>query len=277
GCARLRVRRPRGDGGVRAGLPRGRGRDADVALLRPDHRARARGGEGARGARLALPDGAHVRGLGPRARPRPARGACRAVVQDRAPARRGSAGGAGGAGGAGAPRPRERGGGGRMRLGRVAYGNWYPGSRALVRRAATDFARARAEAGDLDALARLPHDGGLVIGDAALVLAARQAYPHRYDLGSEWKRRTGLPFVFAVWAARREADPTAVRRLHAALLASRAWGLAHLPALAAEAHAATGVPLADCLAYFEGLDYAFTERHQAGLVAFFRKLAAHGL
>src|SRR5216110_2635393 len=61
------------------------------------------------------------------------------------------------------------------------------------------FAQARAEAGDLDALARLPHDAVPVIGDAALVLAARQAYPHRYDLGSEWKRRTGLPFVFAVW------------------------------------------------------------------------------
>ena len=139
------------------------------------------------------------------------------------------------------------------------------------------FAQTRAEGPDLGALERLPHDAVLVIGDAALLLAARRAYPHRYDLGEEWKRWTGLPFVFAVWAARREADPAAVQLLHAALLASRAWGLAHLPALAAEAHTATGVPLADCLAYFEGLDYAFTERHQAGLVTFFRKLAAHGL
>jgi len=139
------------------------------------------------------------------------------------------------------------------------------------------FAQARAEATDLDALACLPHDAVLVIGDAALVLKARQAYPHRYDLGEEWRRWTGLPFVFAVWAARREADPAAVRVLHAALLASRTWGLAHLRALAADAHASTGVPLADCLAYFEGLDYALTERHQAGLVTFFRKLAAHGL
>src|SRR5439155_688265 len=104
------------------------------------------------------------------------------------------------------------------------------------------FAQARAEATDLDALACLPHDAVLVIGDAALVLKARQAYPHRYDLGEEWRRWTGLPFVFAVWAARREADPAAVRLLHAALLASRTWGLAHLPALAADAHAAPGVP-----------------------------------
>src|SRR2546425_4687524 len=77
------------------------------------------------------------------------------------------------------------------------------------------FAQARAEATDLDALHALPHDGVLVIGDAALLLAARHAYPHRYDLGEEWKRWTGLPFVFAGWAARRAADPGAVRRGHA--------------------------------------------------------------
>jgi chorismate dehydratase len=50
------------------------------------------------------------------------------------------------------------------------------------------FAQARAEAPDLDALAHLPHEAVLVIGDAALLLAARHAYPHRYDLGEEWKR-----------------------------------------------------------------------------------------
>src|SRR5437773_8488085 len=87
------------------------------------------------------------------------------------------------------------------------------------------FAEARAEAGDLDALEGLPHDAVLVIGDAALLLAARHAYPHRYDLGEEWKRWTGMPFVFAVWAARRSSDPARVRRIHKALLASRAWGL----------------------------------------------------
>src|SRR5229473_2602725 len=83
------------------------------------------------------------------------------------------------------------------------------------------FAQARAEAADLDELAHLPHEAVLVIGDAALLLAARHAYPHRYDLGEEWKRWTGLPFVFAVWAARRAADHAAVRAVHHALLAAR--------------------------------------------------------
>jgi len=142
---------------------------------------------------------------------------------------------------------------------------------------APKLAEARAEAQDLDALAALPHEAVLVIGDAALALAARGAYPHRYDLGDEWKQWTGLPFVFAVWAARRTADAGAVRRAHDALLASRAWGLAHLEDLAADAATRTGVAVATCRAYLGGLDYAFTYKHLAGLTDFFRLLAAQGI
>ncbi len=135
------------------------------------------------------------------------------------------------------------------------------------------FAEARAEAQDLDALAALPHEAVLVIGDAALALAARGTYAHRYDLGQEWKRWTGLPFVFAVWAARRAADAGAVPRAHQALLAS----LAHLDELAADGAAACNVQRATCLEYLSGLDYAFTYKHLAGLTDFFRRLAAEGI
>ncbi|MBA3893279.1 MAG: menaquinone biosynthesis protein, partial [Gemmatimonadales bacterium] len=62
-----------------------------------------------------------------------------------------------------------------------------------------NFASARAEASDLAALDGLPHEGVLVIGDAALLLAAQARYPVRVDLGDAWKEWTGLPFVFAVW------------------------------------------------------------------------------
>src|SRR2546429_194294 len=139
------------------------------------------------------------------------------------------------------------------------------------------FAEARAEAGDLDALEGLPHDAVLVIGDAALLLAARHAYPHRYDLGEEWKRWTGLPFVFAVWAARRVANAGSTKQAHASLLASRAWGLEHLDALATDASRVTGVAVPACREYLGGLDYALTYKHLAGLTDFFRRLAAHGI
>jgi chorismate dehydratase len=139
------------------------------------------------------------------------------------------------------------------------------------------FAQARAEASDLDALAGLPHDAVLVIGDPALLLAARHAYEFRYDLGDAWKRWTGLPFVFAMWAARRAVDPHAVRTVHRTLLTARDWGLAHLDMLAEAACRATGVGIAECHRYFAGLDYALTYKHLAGLTDFFRRLAARGL
>ena len=50
-------------------------------------------------------------------------------------------------------------------------------------------------------------DAALVIGDPALHIdpAALPSTFHVYDLGAEWVELTGLPMVFAVWAARRPA------------------------------------------------------------------------
>lgn len=139
------------------------------------------------------------------------------------------------------------------------------------------LAEARTEPRDLDDLAGLPHDAVLVIGDAALLLEASGGYPHRYDLGEEWKSWTGLPFVFAVWAARREAPRRTVESVHRSLLASRTWGLGHLDELADTASKETGIAPAACRAYLSGLDYGLTYRHLEGLTSFLRRLVAHGL
>ncbi len=150
---------------------------------------------------------------------------------------------------------------------------------------------ARTEADDLPGLATLPHEAVLVIGDAALLLAAQGRYPYRYDLGEAWKAWTGLPFVFAVWAARRgrplgrsggpadreRGSREAVRRVHEALLASREWGLGHLDTLAKQAAATTGLPRDLCEEYLSGLDYDLSYRHLEGLTSFFRRLAARGM
>jgi chorismate dehydratase len=142
---------------------------------------------------------------------------------------------------------------------------------------APHFATARAEAADLASLAGLPHDAVLVIGDAALHLSAQRHYPVRVDLGEEWKQWTGLPFVFAVWASRRDAPTARVRTVHRRLIESREWGLAHLDELATAAAADTGVAQSVCRAYLGDLDYALSYRHLAGLTDFFRRLAQDGL
>ena len=85
------------------------------------------------------------------------------------------------------------------------------------------LAPAPTEPGDLARLAATEHDAVLVIGDGALLLRAAGTYAFIVDLGEEWKRWTGLPFVFAVWAARCDADRQGVQAVHRALLASRKW------------------------------------------------------
>ncbi|HWA40728.1 MAG TPA: menaquinone biosynthesis protein [Gemmatimonadales bacterium] len=139
------------------------------------------------------------------------------------------------------------------------------------------FAQVRAEATDLEALAGIPHDAVLVIGDAALVLTAQRRYPHVVDLSAAWKAWTGLPFVFAVWAARREADERAVQGIHQALLASREWGIRHLDTLAAEASARTGIPVGVTRDYLGTLEYRLGGAELEGLSTFFRRLAQDGL
>ncbi|MGI9090435.1 MAG: menaquinone biosynthetic enzyme MqnA/MqnD family protein [Gemmatimonadaceae bacterium] len=116
----------------------------------------------------------------------------------------------------------------------------------------------------------------LVIGDAALVLAHTGAYPYVYDLGAMWKDWTDLPFVFAVWVARRSVDVADALRVHARLIQSRDWGVTHLDVLAQQANGATGVPLDTCEEYLSGLDYGLSYPHLAGLTEFFRRLVKRG-
>lgn len=46
---------------------------------------------------------------------------------------------------------------------------------------------------------------GVIIGDR--VFESEKKFPYIYDLSLEWNNFTGLPFVFAVWAANKKIDP----------------------------------------------------------------------
>src|SRR6266508_2802273 len=63
-----------------------------------------------------------------------------------------------------------------------------------------------------------PAEAKLLIGDAALRSAFEDTTPH-YDLGRLWLERTGLPMVFAVWAA-PEPPPNGIAQLEDALVRS---------------------------------------------------------
>ena len=143
------------------------------------------------------------------------------------------------------------------------------------------FVPADAEIADLARTGVESHDARLIIGDAALMLTSGHSalaadYPHVYDLGAVWKEWTGLPFVFAVWVAQRTTPVAGALAVHAQLIQSRNWGLAHLDQLSAQAAVATGVSKPAALAYLSGLDYGLRYEHLAGLTTFFGKLAASG-
>jgi chorismate dehydratase len=152
---------------------------------------------------------------------------------------------------------------------------------ANVWHARPEFAPGDAELNDVGRFADEAHDARLVIGDAALVLGAQRAtpnalYPYVYDLGTEWKRWTGLPFVFAVWVAQRNTSVDRALSVHATLIESRSWGLKHLDQLAERAALSSGVDTGACREYLSGLDYGLSYPHLAGLTNFFNRLVEVG-
>ena len=111
-----------------------------------------------------------------------------------------------------------------------------------------------------------PADAKLLIGDAALRSAFEDPTPH-HDLGRLWLERTGLPMVFAVWAA-PEPVSGGLGDLEHALVASVRMARAEPELLAHEASARYGYPAGFLARYFEKLRYSFGPRERAGLYTF---------
>jgi chorismate dehydratase len=109
-------------------------------------------------------------------------------------------------------------------------------------------------------------DATLLIGDAALKSAFEDPTPH-HDLGRLWLERTGLPMVFAVWAA-GEPAVGGLGDLEHALVASVRMARAEPELLAREASVRYGYPPGFLARYFEKLRYSFGPRERAGLYTF---------
>jgi chorismate dehydratase len=106
----------------------------------------------------------------------------------------------------------------------------------------------------------------LLIGDAALRSAFENPTPH-HDLGRLWQERTGLPMVFAVWAAPEPTHP-GLPELEQALVASLRAARSNPEQLAYESSDRYGYPAGFLARYFEKLRYRFGPRERAGLYTF---------
>lgn len=163
---------------------------------------------------------------------------------------------------------------------RIALSNQSAASVELVKILARHFWRVQprysTEPQDLEQMLRRAA-AALLIGDGALIESAHRrpipgrGQPYAFDLGDEWLKWTGLPFVFALWAARRDALPAiADLGIAPALYASKAEGLAHIPEIAQAYAPRLGLPTGVLTKYLHDLRYDLSERDRAGLLTYFR-------
>ena len=119
-------------------------------------------------------------------------------------------------------------------------------------------------------------DAALLIGDPALVY---EDFPLRgqnralavFDLAVEWRKFTGLPFVFAFWAQRPCGAERRFADLHRDFVSSRDQGLAHLDDIGAEWGPRLGLtPEAVRIYLTENIDYTLDDENLAGLRLFYK-------
>jgi chorismate dehydratase len=128
-------------------------------------------------------------------------------------------------------------------------------------------------------------DAALLIGDPALRLAMQMDGKaaggmlrddwHVYDMVEEWRRRTGLPAVLALWAARPEVVTQSVIDDFAA---SRDYGLANIDAISEQAARESQLPAPALAGYLrENIDFSLDAENRKGLEHYFGRAAALGL
>jgi chorismate dehydratase len=119
----------------------------------------------------------------------------------------------------------------------------------------------------------------LLIGDKVVTDSPPAArYPHQLDLGAEWREMTGLPFVFALWMAKADAEPARLALANAALDRQRRHNRERLGAIIHRHAAARGWPVDGAADYLtRHMSYELTPAMQAGLELFFAKAHEHAL
>lgn len=115
------------------------------------------------------------------------------------------------------------------------------------------------------------HDSALIIGDPA-ILAANEAAKFGYqvyDLAIEWRKATGLPFVFAVWAVSQKMAQN--REISKIFLEAKQLGLSARNDIAQYYSETLSLSVQFLLQYItENINYDLDEENLAGLHQFYQ-------
>ena len=126
-----------------------------------------------------------------------------------------------------------------------------------------------------DSLGDTKADAVLLIGDRAMQpLEDESEFADVWDLGEEWRRETGLPFVFAVWALRRGIEAEPISR---ALAECRDLGAQHLSEIAATEAPLLGLREDYAEKYLAHLRYRLDPEARLGLETFRNACESVGL
>jgi predicted solute-binding protein len=114
-------------------------------------------------------------------------------------------------------------------------------------------------------------DAAMVIGDPAMLYPKDGLFI--IDMAAEWKKLTGLPAVFAVWAG-KGITPELVDILHDA----KANGLAKVRQIALDESKRLDLPFEVCDEYLSSIiHYDMGEREAQSIKTFRKKAIEHGL
>ncbi|HUS87077.1 MAG TPA: menaquinone biosynthesis protein [Bacteroidales bacterium] len=107
-------------------------------------------------------------------------------------------------------------------------------------------------------------EGLVLIGDQCFNFENR--YPYRLDLALEWNRFTGLPFVFACWAATKEIDKEFLEFFNKALT----FGASNIESAASKFSSVSSMPPDVLISYLhDDIDFRLNEDKKMAMNRFF--------
>ena len=112
-------------------------------------------------------------------------------------------------------------------------------------------------------------DALLLIGDEALRFQRTNTlYPFEIDVAFEWWLWQHLPFVFAVWAVRKDAGAQVKKELEVGLMKSLAMNQNRFEEIAREYSKTLDIPEADLHAYLSSFIYRLSQPEEEGMQRF---------
>jgi chorismate dehydratase len=119
----------------------------------------------------------------------------------------------------------------------------------------------------------------LAIGDDALRLKIGDIHPYRLDLADIWKKHTGLPFVFAVFAVREEFArnyPETLEKIRQTLIDCRKRGRESLQQICRRVAPRIPMDFDSCYEYLQQIQHNLGPEQQKALEKFFTYLMERG-